>query len=488
MLSGYLFRAYPTLTQTTHLRRWIGHQRFIKNSKVRERDALYADFKEGKLSEIPAPNQKYAQFHSEETAWLSDVPSQILRNGAYRFAIAHTRFRKGLGGAPSVQKKHGRQSVLVTSELFTFTTEVDPETGKVAHALTLGSKTQPLGRLHFKAHRDFTPPKMLSISVAPSGKWFVSFCSEAPSLEGAPDVLRTPEELAYEFGLRDDLNNVTVGVDRGVAVSAATSSGATFHACDVNQKRINKRERRAQRYQRKMARQVKGSVNRRKTKQRIARLKEYGANARLDFAHKTSATLVKSAEVLVFEDLKVQNMTATPAPRPGGAGRYARNGAAAKAGLNKALLQSSWGRTLEFARYKAARMNKLVLTVPAAYSSQECSRCGHVHKDNRVSQSLFTCVACGHTENADVNAAKVIKKRGVTLLKEKKMPSKKKKTARVTKDPSRKIKVGVGFPEPDVSPKPVESVLDVRGSLAACGAVLYEAGNPRLPAQAGSGG
>jgi putative transposase len=52
--------------------------------------------------------------------------------------------------------------------------------------------------------------------------------------------------------------------------------------------------------------------------------------------------------------------------------------------------------------------NDMKVAVPAAYTSQTCSVCQHVHKDNRQTQSNFTCVACGHHEHADVNAAKNI--------------------------------------------------------------------------------
>lgn len=167
MLSGVRFRAYPTAHQRAQLRIWIGHQRFIYNAKVREQE-YFNTFASRSLCLTglkPLPDQAYSQFVGDETGFLRQAPSQVLRNGAYRFATANARMLKGLGGAPRIKKKHGRQSVLVTSELFEFVEQTDAATGEVRHDLVLGTRRHPLERLKFKAHRPYTVPKMLSISV-----------------------------------------------------------------------------------------------------------------------------------------------------------------------------------------------------------------------------------------------------------------------------------------------------------------------------------
>ena len=490
MTSGVRFRAYPTAVLQSTLRRWIGHQRFIYNAKVREL-RYFRTFARHSLAltgQQPLPDQAYSQFRGPDTAWLKEVPSQLLRNGAYRFATGCARMLKGLSGAPTIRKKHGRQSVLLTSELFRFISKPHPDPAKAAEPywhLELGLVSSPLGRLHFQAHRSFELPKMLCISVEPDGRWFVSFSYEAPTLteEGdEPVILRSPEELAYEYSLRTDLADITVGIDRGVALPLALSNGTEFRVPEVNAKRIEKKETRAQRYQRKMARQAKGSKNRAKTRQRIARLKGYGRQVREDFSHKTSHALVTSkACVFVFEDLKLKNMTASPAPRRDEQGRYAPNGAAAKAGLNRALLANALGQVKQFTTYKAAQRNKLVIAVPPAYSSQECAECGHVAAENRVSQAQFHCGQCDHKDHADHNAARVIQQRGVTRLKEGTVVFRKKKTARVR---GKKQTVGSVRSEPGEydRPTPGESISDVTCRSAAGGAALAEPGNRHLNA------
>ena len=136
-------------------------------------------------------------------------------------------------------------------------------------------------------------------------------------------------------------------------------------------------------------------------------------------------------------------MTKKAKPKQDEQGRWLRNGAAAKSGLNKAILASAWGQTKVYLQYKARRQGKLVIEVPAFYSSQECGPCGHIHQDNRVSQSEFVCQSCGHTDHADHNAANVIAGRGVRQLLAGKGVKKEKKTCRVTRQ-----KVGAEGSEP----------------------------------------
>ena len=490
MLSGVRFRAYPATAQAAVLRRWIGHQRFVYNAKVREAQywRAFGRASLGLTGRQPLPDQAYSQFIGEDTAFLREVPSQVLRNGAYRFATGSARTLKGLGGAPVVRKKHGRQSVLVTSELFEFVERTDVATGEVLRDLVLGTKKFPLGRLRFKPHQPYTLPKMLSISAEPDGRWYVSFCFEMQVLPGAePFVPRSPEELAYELALLGaaQLEALTVGIDRGVVLPVATSDGADFTIAAVCRERIGKKERAVKRHQRRLARQVKGSANRARNRQRLARCKGYGANVRRDFAHQTSHALVTSrAQVFVFEDLKLKNMTAAPAPKQDAAGRYTANGAAAKAGLNKALLASALGLVRQYTAYKAARCNKLVLGVSPYRSSQECAECGHTASENRQSQTQFACVACGHADNADHNAARVLKKRGIAQLRAGVPAKKPKKTARVRG----RNKVGPERPEPGASPTPVENMSAEVGGYAANDAAFDEAGNRHLNATPALGG
>jgi putative transposase len=89
---------------------------------------------------------------------------------------------------------------------------------------------------------------------------------------------------------------------------------------------------------------------------------------------------------------------------------------AAKSGLNREILAVGWHRFQTYLTYKALRKGKIVFKVNPHYSSQECAICSHTHQDNRLTQSEFCCVQCGHKANADTNAAAVLKNRLAKLI------------------------------------------------------------------------
>ena len=108
---GKKFRIYPTREQISSLAQWIGHQRFVYNSKVQE-DRYFRKFKRKSLSlvgEAVPCDQKYSQFIGTDTAFLKEVPSQILRNGVYRWMSAYQRFFKKLSGRPTISPKADTQ-------------------------------------------------------------------------------------------------------------------------------------------------------------------------------------------------------------------------------------------------------------------------------------------------------------------------------------------------------------------------------------------
>ena len=187
------------------------------------------------------------------------------------------------------------------------------------------------------------------------------------------------------------------GIDRGVAVSAALSTGDLLHAPG-----LTARERkRLRRLQRKLARARRGSNRRARVRLAIARLKARQRDRRTDWAEKTSTDIAGRFDVIRVEDLKIKNMTRSARGTPAEPGRNVR----AKAGLNRGILGSGWGLLVRRLQDKApGRVEK----VRPAYTSQRCSACGHIAAGSRESQALFRCVACGYTSNADVNAARNI--------------------------------------------------------------------------------
>ena len=420
---GRRFRAWPDEVLRDVLPRWIGCQRFIYNAKVSE-DRLFAAMRKMALRDTPdAPlptplDQQYSQFKSRELSpWLFEVPSQILRNGAYRWMGAKTRQLRGLSKAPRTRNRHNFDSVLITKELFRFVKARDPVTGSWRDEIELGTAAKPLGRIRFQATQSWSVPNSIVMRREASGKWYVSFSFEMPL--DAP--LRTEAELAYELNQLDDdtLAETTLALDRNVRDNClADDTGQQFDLKPIERERLARKDRGRRRHQRALARKQAGSANRRKCARKIARTHEYAANVRRNFAHQTSHQLAREEtyRLFAFEQLQVTSMVRRPkAKQDPQTGRWLRNGAKAKAGLNKSILASAWGRTKDFLMYKAQRRGKLVVTVPPQYSSQECAACGHIHPDNR-NKDRFVCHRCGFEAHADHNAAQVLKKRAIKLI------------------------------------------------------------------------
>jgi putative transposase len=188
-----------------------------------------------------------------------------------------------------------------------------------------------------------------------------------------------------------------VGVDRGVAASAALSTGELLHVPRLSLRR----QRRLRRLQRRLARAMRGSNRRARVKLAIARLKTRDADLRKDWVEKTSTDLACRFDMIRVEDIRIKNMTRSARGTIAEPGRSVRQ----KGGLNREIMRSGWGLLVRRLQDKApGRVEK----IDPAFTSQRCSACGHIAAESRKSQALFACVACGCTLNADVNAAKNI--------------------------------------------------------------------------------
>ncbi len=172
MLNGYRFRLYPDQEQERLLLRWIGCRRLIYNAKVQE-DRYYRKFQRRfvALAGMSVPiDQEYSRFITEDTAFLREVPSQVLRNGATLWRQAYARFFAGLGGRPKHKTKTGRQAVWLTSELFEFVPEADPSKGTVVRRrLRIGTAKFPVGEISYRAHRPHGIPASIHVSVEAGG-------------------------------------------------------------------------------------------------------------------------------------------------------------------------------------------------------------------------------------------------------------------------------------------------------------------------------
>jgi putative transposase len=212
-----------------------------------------------------------------------------------------------------------------------------------------------------------------------AGRWHIAFAH-------VPDPVAGPGEGSV------------VGVDRGVVVSAALSTGELLHAPSLTPGEA----RRVKMLQQRLARAKRGSNRRTRTKLAIAKLKARDADRRKDWVEKASTDIARRFDTIRIEELDVRAMTRSArgtVEQPG-------VGVAQRRGLNRGISRSGWGLLATRLRHKAFGR---VEQVPAAYTSQRCSACGHVAPGNRKSQAVFECEACTAGPcNADVNAARNI--------------------------------------------------------------------------------
>lgn len=314
----------------------------------------------------------------EEYPFLKDVPSQTLQQALKDLEQAYKNFFRrvktgGVPGFPKFKKKGVHDS-------FRY-----PQGVKVSGRQIFLPK---VGWVPFRKSRDIQGKiKNVIVSRSASG-WYVSIQTE----EDVPDIVHS--------------SNSEVGVDVGVKIFAALSDGTTYRP--VNS--LKKLENKLSKAQRDLSRKKKGSNNGKKQIKKVALLHEKVANARMDYLHKKSTEISKNHAVVVLEDLKVSNMSRSAKGNVDNPGKNVR----AKAGLNKSILDQGWGMFRNMLEYKLKYSGGNLILVDPKYTSQTCSNCGHVSKDNRKTQSNFQCTVCGHELNADINAAKNILAVGLT--------------------------------------------------------------------------
>lgn len=192
-----------------------------------------------------------------------------------------------------------------------------------------------------------------------------------------------------------------VGIDLGVKVFAMLSTGEAI----ANPRHLREEEAKIAAAHRTIHRRKQRSHRRQRAKKQLAKVYRKVRNRRRDFHHKTSRKLVKQYQVIVFEDLQIKNLTATPKPKQDKeTGAYLPNGAAAKAGLNTSILDAGWGGFVRLCASKAEEAGGTVVKVTPHFTTQICSECGVVVPKD-LSVRWHSCPDCGAELDRDHNAA-----------------------------------------------------------------------------------
>ncbi len=377
-MTGRRFRVEFTDAQAEFAQRIGDVCRAVWNTGLEQRREYR---RRGAWMNYPPQAKELAEAKTEHP-WLKDVPGHCLQqtlmdldkacrtHGTFR-----VHWRSGRRWAPSFRFPEGSKMVI--------------EQLNRRHARI---ELPKLGWVKYRSSRSLAGVVIRSATLSREGRhWYLSVLVddgiEAPAVHAQPGT--------------------AVGIDRGVAVAVATSSGELL---DRPFTTVGERGR-VVALQRKLSRAGKGSVNRGKVRAALAQVRARERRRRLDFCAQTAHQLTAANAVVVLENLKTRNMTRTAKGTLQDPGR----GVAAKSGLNRAILGKGWHQ-LELALSSAARYTGTAMVmVPAAYTSQRCSVCGQVDPKSRESQAVFRCTTCSYQEHADVNAARNILAAGLAV-------------------------------------------------------------------------
>ena len=366
------YRLLPSSAQEAVLRNHCAHARYVWNLAVEQ----HAHWRLGRKS-APSYLEQCRQLTQAraEHDWLAagsqTVQQQALRDFAHALALFFDP--RNPSGRPSWRKAGRDEGFRIVGRRGQHwdVRRLSRHVGEV--------RVPKAGWVRFRWSRGVpTGAKSYRVTMDHAGRWHVSFAF-------VPDPIPAPS------------NGQTVGIDRGVAVSAALSTGELLHAVGL----AASERQRLRRLQRKLARARRESTRRARVKHKIARLRARDTDRRKDWAEKASTDIARRFDLIRVEDLQVKNMTQSARGTRENPGRNVRQ----KAGLNRAILRSGWGLLVRRLEEKAAgRVEK----IKPHYTSQRCSACGQVDRKSRESQAGFRCTACGYACNADVNAARNI--------------------------------------------------------------------------------
>jgi len=364
-----VYRLEPTPEQSSTFDQWAGACRAVYNLALEQRltwgreHRLSYNQQQGEITGLRA-----------EIDWVKAVPVHALQMAVRALDNAYQRFFSGLGEYPTPRKKFVNDSFTLPDPSYLDFRRLNKNRGAV--------KVPKVGWVKLIGYRPLGG-ELRSITISrKAGHWCVS--------------------IAWRKEVADPIpaNLPSVGIDRGIAVFAALSNGAKIEPLNAFKTIRSKLEKAQQR----LSRKQKFSANWKKQKAKITRLHRKAANARKDFLHKRSTEIAKSHGVVKIEKLQVKNMSASAQGSVESPGRNVK----AKSGLNRSILDQGWSMFATMLRYKLGQRGGQLVEVDPRYTSQACAECGTIDRANRKDQATFECVACGHTDNADVNAARNI--------------------------------------------------------------------------------
>ncbi|MDR5886834.1 RNA-guided endonuclease TnpB family protein [Vreelandella janggokensis] len=359
---AYKERFYPTPEQAALLAQSFGCARFVWNNTLAYRTEAYQLL--GESVSHSAAERRLVGLKAE-FSWLKEVSSVILQQTLRDQKAAFDNFNnpKLKARYPRFKRKNGRQSIRLTKAAFRYR---DGE-------ITIAKTTAPLP---IRWSRPLSSaPSSITISKDRAGRYFIS-CLCAFDPETLP------------------VTSKTVGIDLGLADLFITSDGVKLG----NPRHLKRYEAKLAYLQRRLAKKQKGSNNRNKQRQKVAKLHAKIVDCRRDALHKATRALVNENQVLCIESLSIIGMIKNRS-------------------LAKAISDAGWGEFVRQLEYKAAWAGRQLVRVSQWFpSSKLCHGCGHKVEKLPLSQRHWRCGSCGNPIDRDINAANNIRTAGLAGL------------------------------------------------------------------------
>ena len=359
---AYKERFYPTPEQAMLLAQSFGCTRFVWNNTLAYRNEAYQQRGEPVLH---AAAEKRLVALKADYPWLKDVSSVILQQTLRDQKVAFDNFfnPKLKARYPRFKRKDGRQSIRLTKAAYRYR---DGE-------ITIAKTTAPLPIRWSRALP--SAPSSITISRDRAGRYFISCLCEFE-----PETLPVTPKM--------------VGIDLGLTDLFITSEGMK----SGNPRHLKRYEAKLAYLQRRLSKKQKGSRNRHKLRQKVARLHARIADCRRDAIHKATRTLINENQVLCVESLNIVGMLKNRS-------------------LAKAISDAGWGEFLRQLEYKASWAGRQLVKVSQWLpSSKRCHGCGHQVEKLPLSRRHWHCEHCGQAIDRDINAARNIRTAGLAGL------------------------------------------------------------------------
>lgn len=356
MRKTFKYRLYPTHAQRRRLEQQLEECRWLYNHLLAERRDAWEQRQESvrlfdQHAELPTLKA--------ERPSLAGVQSQVLQNVAVRIDLAFKAFfrRCAAGEAPGYPRFRGTRRY----DSLTFP---QVPVGCKLDAGTQRMYVMNVGRIKLVYHRLIEgTPKTATIRRSSTGKWYVAFSCECAEPSPLPETRQQ------------------VGVDVGLKTFATLSTGVEI----ANPRFFRQEEKALAKAQRRLSKAEKGTPARAERRKVVARVYERSTWRRSDFTHQHSRRIVNAFDLIAVEDLPVNRMVHTHC-------------------LAKSIHDAAWSQFTALLAYKAAWAGRQFVAVNPAYTSQDCSQCGH-RQPLSLADRTYACPCCGVVLDRDVNAS-----------------------------------------------------------------------------------